>query len=77
VASCAIPGMFDTVELMLKSEDGGEVPYHPSKSNTRYVDGSVGSDLPMNRLAELFNVNNFIVSQVNPHVVLFVSVDTG
>ena len=43
----------------------------------QFVDGSVGSDLPMQRLTELFNVNTFIVSQVNPHVCPFVSVDTG
>ena len=42
-----------------------------------FVDGSVANDLPMQRLTELFNVNTFIVSQVNPHVVPFVSVDTG
>ncbi|CAG8767450.1 10105_t:CDS:2, partial [Funneliformis caledonium] len=28
-------------------------------------------DLPMNKLSELFNVNHFIVCQVNPHVVPF------
>jgi TAG lipase/steryl ester hydrolase/phospholipase A2/LPA acyltransferase len=28
-------------------------------------------------MAELFNVNTFLVSQVNPHVCPFVSVDTG
>lgn len=31
----------------------------------------------MQRMSELFNVNSFIVSQVNPHVVPFVSVDGG
>lgn len=29
------------------------------------------SDLPMNKLSELFNVNHFIVCQVNPHVIPF------
>ena len=53
------------------------VPYNPSSSGLRYQDGSVGSDLPMQRLAELFNINTFIVSQVNPHVCPFVSVDSG
>ena len=43
----------------------------------QFVDGSVGSDLPMQRLTELFNVNTFIVSQVNPHVCPFVSVEMG
>lgn len=38
-----------------------------------WIDGSVDSDLPMARLAELFNVNHFIVSQVNPHVVPFLA----
>lgn len=27
----------------------------------------------MNRLAELFNINHFIVSQVNPHIIPFIS----
>jgi TAG lipase / steryl ester hydrolase / phospholipase A2 / LPA acyltransferase len=37
----------------------------------------VASDLPLQRLAELFNINTFIVSQVNPHIVPFVSVESG
>lgn len=45
------------------------VPWNPSPQ--RWIDGSVDNDLPMTRLAELFNVNHFIVSQVNPHVVPF------
>jgi predicted acylesterase/phospholipase RssA len=32
-----------------------------------YSDGSFENDLPMQQLSELFNVNHFIVSQVNPH----------
>lgn len=32
----------------------------------KFVDGSIGADLPMQKLSELFNVNFFIVSQVNP-----------
>ena len=31
--------------------------------------GSIQSDLPMQRLSEIFNVNHFIVCQVNPHIV--------
>jgi Fe-S cluster biogenesis protein NfuA len=31
----------------------------------------------MQRMSELFNVNTFIVSQVNPYVVPFLSVDGG
>jgi TAG lipase/steryl ester hydrolase/phospholipase A2/LPA acyltransferase len=42
---------------------------------TQYIDGSVDGDLPMNRLSEIFNVNHFIVSQVNPHIVPFLPKD--
>lgn len=43
----------------------------------QYIDGSVDGDLPMTRLSEMFNVNHFIVSQVNPHVVPFLLEDEG
>ena len=77
VASCAIPGMFDPMDLMMKTVDGNTVPYNPSSTGQVYSDGSVAGDLPMQRLAELFNINTFIVSQVNPHIAPFVSVDAG
>jgi hypothetical protein len=28
----------------------------------KFLDGSIGADLPMQKLSEFFNVNNFIVS---------------
>ena len=37
-------------------------------SNMQFVDGSLGADLPITRMGELFNINTYIVSQVNPHV---------
>jgi predicted acylesterase/phospholipase RssA len=40
-------------------------------SAQRWIDGSVDNDLPMAKLSELFNVNHFIVSQVNRHIVPF------
>lgn len=43
----------------------------------QYIDGSVDGDLPMTRLSEMFNVNHFIVSQVNPHVVPFLPKEEG
>lgn len=70
-ASCALTGLYEPVELMAKDENGVLHPYHPSL--LKWSDGSVAYDLPMTRLAELFNVNHFIVSQVNPHVVPFVT----
>jgi len=70
-ASCALAGLYEPVELMAKDINGKIVPYHPSI--VQWSDGSVLYDLPMLRLSELFNVNHFIVSQVNPHVVPFLS----
>lgn len=59
---------------MAKDPSTGEaVPWDSSPQ--RWIDGSVDNDLPMTRLAEMFNVNHFIVSQVNPHVVPFLAKD--
>ncbi|MEK6807060.1 MAG: DUF3336 domain-containing protein [Pseudomonadota bacterium] len=69
-ASCAVPGIFPPVMLQARDYQGATVPYMPSK---RWVDGSLSSDLPMLRLARLHNVNHYIVSQTNPHVVPFLS----
>lgn len=76
-ASSAIPLFYEPIELMIKDENGKIRPYHPNCPNQKYVDGTIASDLPMQRMSELFNVNTFIVSQVNPHVIPFVSVDGG
>jgi len=69
-ASCALPGLFEAVELVCKNASGELVPYHIS--NVTWTDGSLSSDLPTARLQELFNINYFIVSQTNPHAIPFV-----
>lgn len=68
LASCAVPGVFPPVALGARDYTGEVVPYMRSK---RWVDGSIANDLPMLRLARLHNVNHYIVSQTNPHVVPF------
>jgi TAG lipase / steryl ester hydrolase / phospholipase A2 / LPA acyltransferase len=71
-ASCSVPFIFSAASILAKDPKTGEaVPWNPSPQ--RWIDGSVDNDLPMTRLAELFNVNHFIVSQVNPHVVPFLA----
>lgn len=75
VASCALPLLYESVELLCKNSKGEICSYHPS--GLKYSDGSVGSDLPMRRLAELFNVNHFIASQVNPHMLLMLHPTQG
>ncbi|MGJ8668357.1 MAG: DUF3336 domain-containing protein [Oceanococcus sp.] len=72
LASCAIPGVFPPVMLQAKSFKGELVGYMPSK---RWQDGTLRSDLPMLRIARLHNVNHYIVSQTNPHVVPFLKDD--
>lgn len=68
VASCALPVLFQPVMLMTRDESGARVPYMPT---LRWNDGSLQSDLPMMRTRRLHNVNHFIVSQTNPHVLPF------
>ncbi|KAL8907747.1 MAG: hypothetical protein Q9207_001230 [Kuettlingeria erythrocarpa] len=69
-ASCSVPFVFSAATILAKDPKTGQaVPWNPSPQ--RWIDGSVDNDLPMTRLAEMFNVNHFIVSQVNPHVVPF------
>ncbi len=68
-ASCAVPGLFPPVLLKARRADGEEKPYF---STERWIDGSVHGDLPRERLARLFNVNQTIVSQANPHVIPFI-----
>ncbi|KAF2000278.1 patatin-domain-containing protein, partial [Amniculicola lignicola CBS 123094] len=72
-ASCSVPFVFSAASLLAKDpKTGKEVPWNPTP-NAGWIDGSVDNDLPMTRLAEMFNVNHFIVSQVNPHVVPFLA----
>ncbi|MCJ1314636.1 hypothetical protein MMC25_008318 [Agyrium rufum] len=69
-ASCSVPFLFSPASLLVKDpKTGAAIPWNPSPQH--WIDGSVDNDLPMTRLAEMFNVNHFIVSQVNPHVVPF------
>jgi len=77
-ASCAsscVPGLFEPTELLCKNEYGHIVPY--SSNQAKFIDGSISSDLPMQRLSELFNVNIFLVSQTNPWVIPFLEKDDG
>ena len=73
-ASCSVPFIFSAAQLLVKDPiTGDNTPWNPTPQ--RWIDGSVDNDLPMTRLAEMFNVNHFIVSQVNPHVIPFLAKD--
>ena len=70
LASSAVPIIFPPVKLMKKDQFGNAVPFMPK---LRWVDGSVVSDLPVERLMHLYDVNFSIVSQTNPHIVPFLN----
>lgn len=71
-ASCSVPSVFTSAEILAKDPRTGRIkPFDDSP--TKWIDGSVDNDLPMTRLSEMLNVNHFIVSQVNPHVVPFLT----
>ncbi len=70
MASTALPGAFPPVTLASRGADGQRHPFLPRKA---WVDGSLSDDLPARRLGRMYGVNHFIVSQVNPHVVPFVT----
>jgi TAG lipase/steryl ester hydrolase/phospholipase A2/LPA acyltransferase len=67
LASGAVPFAFPAVGLE-RRVGAAIVPYLPEE---RWIDGSMRGDLPTRRLGRLFNVNHFIVSQTNPHVLPF------
>ncbi|KAG6034963.1 hypothetical protein E4U40_003242 [Claviceps sp. LM458 group G5] len=71
-SSCSLPLVYKSSPLLVKDPATGEhQPWIPTPQH--FIDGSLDNDLPMTRLAEMFNVNHFIVCQVNPHVVPFLS----
>lgn len=72
LASCAVPILFPPVRLTSKRYDNLHTPYLAS---TRWVDGSVRSDFPQERMSRLYNLNYTIASQVNPHIVPFMQSD--
>ncbi|MBF7687598.1 DUF3336 domain-containing protein [Acinetobacter rathckeae] len=72
LASCAVPILFSPVKLLAKCENGQHVPF---LGDTQWVDGSVRSDFPQEKMARLYNMNYSIASQANPHVVPFMQTD--
>jgi NTE family protein len=74
LASCAVPILFPPVKLTSKRYDGELTPY---MATTRWVDGSVRSDFPQQKMARLYNLNYSIASQVNPHIVPFMQDDVS
>ncbi|EIW76130.1 patatin-domain-containing protein [Coniophora puteana RWD-64-598 SS2] len=68
LASAAVPGILNPVVLMQKLPDGSIVPWN---WGSKFKDGSLRVDIPVQALNLYFNVTHPVVSQVNPHVHLF------
>ncbi|KAK6430914.1 Lipase 5 [Oleoguttula sp. CCFEE 5521] len=71
-ASCSIPNIYAPASLRIKNPITGEISTYGSATE-QYIDGSVTHDLPRKRLQEVHAVDHFIVSQVNPHIVPFLT----
>ncbi|MEB3767853.1 DUF3336 domain-containing protein [Acinetobacter sp. MD2] len=72
LASCAVPILFPPVKLTAKRYDGQHTPF---MANTFWVDGSMRSDFPQEKMSRLYNINYTIACQVNPHIVPFMQSD--
>ncbi len=70
-ASCAVPWVFSPANIYEKDPITKEEKLWMQSAQQTFVDGSLDHDIPMRKLSEMFNVNFFIVSQVNPHVRVF------
>lgn len=68
LASAAVPGILNPVVLMQKLPDGSIAPWN---WGSKFKDGSLRVDIPVQALNLYFNVTHPVVSQVNPHVHLF------
>jgi len=71
-ASSAFPGLFPPQDIRSRASDGSRVCFAMADCRDverRWRDGSLEDDLPIQTLREMFNVNYFLVSQTNPHIV--------
>ncbi|KAL0949527.1 hypothetical protein HGRIS_009578 [Hohenbuehelia grisea] len=74
LASAAVPGILNPVVLLQKHKDGTVSPW---SWGSRFKDGSLRVDIPVQALNLYFNVTHPVVSQVNPHVHLFFFASRG
>lgn len=69
LASSAVPGILNPVVLMMKEPQSGRVV--PFSMGNKWRDGSLRTDIPVDALNTYYNVTFLVVSQVNPHILLF------
>lgn len=74
LASAAVPGILNPVMLMEKTKDN---IIRPFSLGSKWKDGSLRTDVPLSTLNMYFNTKFSIVSQVNPHVMLWIFKNRG
>lgn len=86
-SNATVPPLYKPVTLLCKDETGAIVPWstshaqslttHSFSPQTHHLSAAPYSDRdsPLSRVAELFNVNHFIVSQARPYIAPFLSSD--
>ena len=86
-SNATVPPLYKAVTLLCKDETGAIVPWstshaqslttHSFSPQTHHLSAAPYSDRdsPLSRVAELFNVNHFIVSQARPYIAPFLSSD--
>jgi predicted acylesterase/phospholipase RssA len=65
-ASCLLPGAMKPTKLMMKNNNGEQIPLEVD--GVEWIDGSVQADLPFKRISTSFNISNFVVCQTKFHV---------
>jgi TAG lipase/steryl ester hydrolase/phospholipase A2/LPA acyltransferase len=60
-ASCGLPVILGAIELYCKDSNGKVFKYCETSSR-KFIDGSVGGDIPFKEVATVFNVKYSIVS---------------
>ncbi|KAF2770973.1 putative patatin-like serine hydrolase [Teratosphaeria nubilosa] len=83
MASNAADARFSPITLQCKTSDGRIIPWNiPAQVSLRQPRGSAYTrtpstdhdrDTPLSRVAELFNVNHFIISQARPYLAPFLA----
>eukprot|EP00995_Heteronema_vittatum_P002806 NODE_140_length_1802_cov_293.622932_g97_i0.p1 GENE.NODE_140_length_1802_cov_293.622932_g97_i0~~NODE_140_length_1802_cov_293.622932_g97_i0.p1 ORF type:complete len:543 (-),score=153.73 NODE_140_length_1802_cov_293.622932_g97_i0:110-1738(-) len=68
-ASCAIPGIYETVDLVCKTCEGELEPYCPAALKWGTDNVASNEKAAWDRLSELFNINYFIVSETNINLI--------
>lgn len=69
LASSAVPYILNPVVLMMKDQKTNKAV--PFSMGSKWRDGSLRTDIPVDALNTYYNVTFSVVSQVNPHISLF------